>query len=102
MQYDRDVKRGRYAAGAAAAVNAAAALHYASTGEWMLAVLAAAWMAGCLILMELFKAQQRTRDELAQIAGTISRNVIARAAITRNVVAPGAISDPCLGPGSVN
>ena len=103
MQYDRDLRRGRHAAAIAAIVNAAAALHHATAGNWLIAVVAAGWTAACVLIMELFKAHQRTRDELKQVAAAmIAAGVLAPRSVTRNVVAPGAIDDPRLPPHSVN
>lgn len=102
MQYDRDLRRGRHVAALSAIVNAAAALHLASVGDWVHAACAALWTAGCLFIMALFKANQRTRDEVKQVAAVISAGVLAPRSVTRNVVAPGAIDDPRLPPHSVN
>ena len=64
MEYDRDLRYQRHAAGGAAIINAVAALQFASTGHWVLAAIPVAGLGAALLLMDVIREEQRRRSPM--------------------------------------
>lgn len=101
MRYDTDIQRGRFGASLAAVLNGGAMLYYLAAGQWLLALLTATWMATSLLLMDLFHAEQRSRDGFKDIGLILSAKMAERSVMDARAE-PGSINDSRLPPGSVN